>query len=242
MQLPILLDFGLSIFIKDVYKCKDTNDLRKYFYVYAPSYYIWCPEIHLLCYLINIEFNPGDNELMTMSEDITVNLFKVLRILSPSFMKQYQKTCFEKLKWYNSRPNKVQELINSWKTWDNFSLSVLYIRFLHYINMDGFIKNNFWIFFSKILIENINPDPLKRNSIKKTMIKFKEMKFENMYKYDDFVNLGQISSLRGYEEELKKDLREERALVKKTHSKKNAKGISQYSVKLPLNFNTIGVI
>ena len=68
------------------------------------------------------------------------------------------------------------------------------------------------------------------------------MKFENMYKYDDFVNLGQISSLRGYEEELKKDLREERALVKKTHSKKNAKGISQYSVKLPLNFNTIGVI
>ena len=49
-EIPLLIDFGLSVEYQILNKINSTN-LKNMFYVYAPEYYIWSLEIHYLCYL-----------------------------------------------------------------------------------------------------------------------------------------------------------------------------------------------
>ena len=44
---PQIIDFGLSIPIKDI----DSKNIKKYFYIYSPDYYIWPLEVHVICFL-----------------------------------------------------------------------------------------------------------------------------------------------------------------------------------------------
>ena len=53
LSIPIIIDFGISIQIDEV----TSDNLSEYFYTYAPDYYIWPIDVHLLCYLASIKNN-----------------------------------------------------------------------------------------------------------------------------------------------------------------------------------------
>ena len=69
-DIPVIIDFGLSIIKKDIkpnFNDPDYIDrLSNYFYVYAPDYSLWCLDIHYLCFIINHPNSNVKNEIENM--------------------------------------------------------------------------------------------------------------------------------------------------------------------------------
>ena len=55
-QNPIIIDFGLSLHMKEV----SNSSLFDYFYVYAPEYYVWPLEVHYLNFLLHVDDEPSE--------------------------------------------------------------------------------------------------------------------------------------------------------------------------------------
>ena len=71
-----------------------------------------------------------------------------------------------------SKKEIISDIISHWKTWDNYGLSVVYLKLIHFLNPDGFLHNSFIIHFSQLLLENIHPNPQKRHDLETTMSKY----------------------------------------------------------------------
>ena len=144
------------------------------FYVYAPEYYIWSLEIHYICYLVNKNKEPTSEELKEICKKYVDGNKALQRNFSPNFKKKYLEKCIKQLEKYNKLQydDRIDKLLGYWKTFDNYSLSIMYLKFLHYININGFIDNQFIIFFSKLLLRNIDPNPDNRLSMVETIHTF----------------------------------------------------------------------
>ena len=56
----------------------------------------------------------------------------------------------------------IDKLIKFYYTWDMYSLSVLYLKYLGYMFFDGFTDNELIINISQLFLINIHPNPLMR--------------------------------------------------------------------------------
>ena len=159
-NIPIVIDFGLSIFLKNVKK----SNLSQVFYVYAPDYYIWSPEIHFLCYLVQKNPTPSRREITDIAELVVKKNVSLNYLYSKSFLHRYTADLKHYLLTFHGKtPYEVYTMILPYSnTWDNFSVSMTYMRVLHYLNMDGFADNAFIIYFSKLLLQNAHPNPKRR--------------------------------------------------------------------------------
>ena len=186
MQVPLLIDFGLSIQMKKINK----NNLQNIFYTYAPEYYVWSLEIHYLCFLLHRNKNPTTSDLKHIAEVFTTNN-KGLKNFSPNFLKKYEEKCYKQMKYYNSLEynSRIEKILNYWKTFDNYSLSIMYLKFINDSNPTGFKKNNFIIFFSKLLLQNIDPNPQNRRSI-----------IESIHIFNGFLYKKNINNISTFEE------------------------------------------
>ena len=184
-QIPILIDFGLSTNMLEI-----NDNLKKVFYVYAPQYYIWPLEVHYLSFLFNKSNVATIDDLKEMVK-IYVKENKGLSIFSPDFLQKFEKKCLSQLLKYNEIPLKkrIDKLVNYWKTFDNYSVSIMYLKFLKYINIDGFSDNNFIIFFGKLLLQNIHPDPEKRLSL-----------IDTVHTFNTFLYQKHINNIQTFEE------------------------------------------
>ena len=132
---PILIDFGISIPMDKL----NTSKLKEYFYVYAPDYYIWPLEVHVINFLINKK----DKLLLQDIEDMVetyVSHNSALQIFSKEFKRRYKIMCIDILKKYEN-VNKniiIKELLTYYKTWDLYSLSILYLKFYAMLFKNGF--------------------------------------------------------------------------------------------------------
>tara|TARA_B100000035_G_C21035688_1_gene570798 strand:+ start:2048 stop:3217 length:1170 start_codon:yes stop_codon:yes gene_type:complete len=209
---PLLIDFGLSAQISKINK----NTYKKIFYVYAPQYYVWSLEIHYINYLINKNENPTLEELREISKTFVDNNRGVQKLFSPDFLKKYEDKCFKQLNKYNKIPleNRIEKILEYWKTFDNYSLSIMYLRFLHYININGFIDNEFIIFLGKLLLKNIDPNPENRLSI-----------VETIHTFNAFLYQKNLNNVKTFEEltnnfiKNKKDINDAMTIGKKTEIK-----------------------
>ena len=107
------------------------------------------------------------------SKDCTLNN-SALSKFSNKFIEKYIQICYNTLLSYNklSDIEKKKLIIKAWKTWDNYSLSIIYIKlFTALIKNDNTnFKNTFIKDFFQILIQNIHPNFNKRNSVEKTIL------------------------------------------------------------------------
>ena len=69
----------------------------------------------------------------------------------------------------------IAMLIGMYKTWDNYALSVMYLKSFKYLFSEGFHRNPMIIHFSQILLLNISPDFYKRLSVEETKKKFNDI-------------------------------------------------------------------
>jgi hypothetical protein len=152
--MPIIIDFGISINVNS-FKYKSLKD---FFYIYAPQYYVWPLEVHYLCYILNENNEPETNELYHIVNSFVDNIH-VLKMFSPKFIENFKKICVYQLIKYNniSYKKRISLILDFWKTWDNYSLSIVYLKYIQYIFGSTFYENDFVVFFSKLLLKNIHP-------------------------------------------------------------------------------------
>ena len=176
---PIIIDFGLSLPMDQI---KNTN-LYDYFYVYAPEYYVWPLEVHYINFLLHVNENPTENDLKNMIKTY-ISKNAAFDGFSKEFKKDFYTLCLNELKKYSelSLVEKKNKVLKSWNSWDNYSISIVYLKFLFYItktNSEQILKNNFVQHFTEILLLNIHPDPNKRLGLVKSMKLFNKFLFDS---------------------------------------------------------------
>jgi serine/threonine protein kinase len=188
---PIIIDFGLSIPIKRL----DQGDAfwTAYFYKYAPEYYVWPLESHVINFLQNTSQKP----LSLSRDDVTsicetfVNANAALRIFSKGFRARYLKACIEQYEpWIGvARDTVCVALLKGWPTWDNYSLSVAYLQILGFIYEAGFTNNHLIIQYVQLLLTNMHPDPARRKTVGDTKRAFTDLFYmnEKVETYDSLV-------------------------------------------------------
>lgn len=196
-NLPLLLDFGISIII-DNFFVKNVNGnklnyekLKQIFYVFSPDYYIWAPEIHVISFLLQeTDGVLTEKDVIGISTEY-VEFNKGLINFSDGFKEDYLKICIEYLRRFvgMDREKTISELLSFYPTWDNFSLSILYLKTFYFMFPKGFHRNSLILFFSQMLLFNIHPDPRRRYTLEETKQKFKDIFFmeENVENYIDLL-------------------------------------------------------
>jgi len=196
-KVPILIDFGLTRKFNNIENLSQNLDaLKKYFYIFAPQYYIWSIEIHFLSYLLNEKENISNDEIINIVNQYIENN-PIFSYLSPDFVIKYKVLCIQQLKYYNlfEKNTRIKKILTFWKTWDSYSLSIMFLRIICILNYNGFSKNIFTTFFSEILLTNIHPNPKKRYSIDETKFKFSKFLYDkninNIINFKEVVKLFQ---------------------------------------------------
>ena len=80
----------------------------------------------------------------------------------------------------------MEDILTFFNTWDNYQLSVFYLEILYNYNYKNNNKNNnnknlFINSFSKLLLQNLHPNPLKRNSIQVNKEKWNQLLLDSTF-------------------------------------------------------------
>jgi serine/threonine protein kinase len=174
-KIPIIIDFGLSIIVSDI----RPETYKKYFYAHNPRYYIWCIEIHIICYLVKVNPVLTKDALIDLIDEYVGNNIG-LKIFSDTFVQRFRDTA---ITYYSkllidtgdtgyTRDAMIKKLLKYIHTWDSYSLSLVFLCFIQFISIYGFTHNNLIIEFSKVLLLNFHPNPEKRLSFDETKRKY----------------------------------------------------------------------
>lgn len=170
---PRIIDFGISIPIDKL----DNKNMKKYFYTFAPDYYVWCPQICVICFLLN----ETDGDLTKDDIDEITELHtegnRALDAFSEDFRENFKQLLSMELQEYIGvkREKVIETMLSSYETWDNYSLSVMFLRILTLLFPTDDHKNKFVILFSQILLMNIHPNPNRRLTIEESQHKFSDI-------------------------------------------------------------------
>lgn len=177
---PRIIDFGISI---PMDKLSDKN-MNDYFYVYAPDYYVWCLDINIICYIINETDSVLTEDDAVEIAELTTAACLVLQDFGPEIVDNYRDMCIQQTKKYvgKNRDEVVYDLLNNCWTWDNYSLSIMFIRTLTLLFPNKETRNKMVTLFLELLFKNISPDPTKRLSINET-----QSFFEDIFFTDDII-------------------------------------------------------
>ena len=202
---PILIDFGISIPIDKI----NNMNIKDYLYVYAPDYCIWPLDVHIITFLLHkTQSTLTKQDAIVIASDYS-KFNKGLESFSDEFKKQYKIFCIEVAEQYvgMNRNLAIEKLMSSYKTWDNYAISILYLKSFAFLFEKGFYKNELFIYFSQLLLTNISPDSNKRLSVSETKTKFSEMFYTNetVENYVDFVNEFDYSE-RTVTEKIREDI------------------------------------
>jgi hypothetical protein len=167
----LLNNFGFSL---DYSRCDFQHCLTQFIIDYDPSYVEWPIEFHLLAYqLTNKLQSLSKHNIETVIND-TSNKNTILNTFGETFVSSYKE---ESLKYFSKYVNQpleyvIQDMLQFASTWDNYALSILYLRILIALYKTVKVKNKFIILFMKLLVQNIHLNPLKRLSIASTKEQF----------------------------------------------------------------------
>ena len=190
--------------------------LKKYFYVYGADYYVWPIEVHYLCYILHVNENPSREDINKICDEFVKENVALTLNFSNSFIQSYKKKCVKILEGLNTYDfaSRINKVLSYWYTWDNYALSIIYLLFVYYLNINGYLKNDLIIYFSEILLTNINPDSTERLNVVETKSKFTEFLYNlNM---SNVVNLNEVKEMFVYNRgNIERALKEQKKLLQK---------------------------
>jgi hypothetical protein len=174
-EMPLLSDLLFSIDISH----KDIKQYITHFFIeYDPSYLEWPLEFHILSYLITNKLTSSQNALSNYNiETIVCNVIEtnnILKTFGDTVVSSYKKEALEYFKKYVNQTYDfiLTDILKYSNTWDNYALSIMFLRILIGIHRSIGKQNKFIIMFMKLLVSNIHLNPLKRLSIGSTTNKF----------------------------------------------------------------------
>ena len=170
---PVIIDFGLSWNYSEVDNFKNISDLKSYFYTYAPTYYIWCPEIQFISLLVNHanKDNILNKEIIKKVIDQLVDGMGIWDNFSTNFQEEYKKSLYKFYERFLDKDNKyvIQELLKYKSTWDTYSIGISFLKqYLKKIKKieDKRIKE-FMYSIIELFLYNISCNPENRPSFEK---------------------------------------------------------------------------
>jgi hypothetical protein len=133
-------------------------------YTYKPL------EVHVLFYLIKNNYDSLSHTLIENICNHYVQNMYILSLFSLKYKEFYEKECVETLKKYINVPKSeiIHDILQYYKYWDNYSLTVIYLHIFGNIIREFSLKNTFINKFTSLLTKNIHPNPFKRETLKET--------------------------------------------------------------------------
>ena len=164
-QLPMLIDFGLSIYVKrllenpwneknetsitidsDILFKSDSSKLlqnnyywKQHFYVHAPEYYLWPIEIHIITFLINDHNSLTEDDLAVIIYQYITNN-RALQNTSHAFKMKYMEMAQHTFKEYTAHKSR-EYIINTlftkyWNTWDTYANNIMFLKLFYGLIMN----------------------------------------------------------------------------------------------------------
>lgn len=169
---PILKNFDLSLIKEELnpqYLVMILDKINDF--TYKPL------EIHVIFYLIkNDENTLSYNSIELISRNFVENM-SILTLFSKNYKESYFLNCMEFLKRYINQPRMViiEDILKYCNTWDNYSLSILYLHLFGNMTRVFSLKDNLISKMTILLTKNVCPDPTKREPIEKTMTTYESL-------------------------------------------------------------------
>lgn len=154
---------------------EDIDQYIKHFIIaYDPTYLEWPIELHLLSYLLTNKLNSLSSYNIETIISNTILQNNILHAFGPEVVSSYKEEALHYFKKYVNRTYEyiLTDIMQYYGTWDNYALSIMFLRILIGIHKTIGIKNKFIILFMKLLVNNIHLNPLKRFTIKDTIVQF----------------------------------------------------------------------
>lgn len=191
---PQIIDFGISIPIE---RPRFYKNVRNYFYIYAPEYYVWPIEVHIACFVFQKSADAKSTITTTESRRVAkdfVSNNKVLEGLSHKQCAKYLSECIEVAERYVglSSSDLVEKVKASYKTWDSYALGILFLKLIRHVFHDtpksgGTMpkdsyssltlnsKAHILHLLEKVFLANIDADPSKRPSLLETKLQMNKV-------------------------------------------------------------------
>lgn len=173
-SIPIIKDFHSSFQTHDA-----TNRIKKIIQtIETLNNFSYQPlEVHTLYYLVK---NKSQTLSYSQIVEISAHYVKSMPIFSlfdELYRKKYEEKCVECLKKYVNHDQSyiMDELTNSFKSWDQYALTVLYLHLVGKAINQYSLKNTFLNGWMKMLIKQLNPEPEERYDLENSMKKFEDL-------------------------------------------------------------------
>jgi serine/threonine protein kinase len=189
---PIIIDFGLSIKMDLL----NPSNYKDNFYSLYETYECWCVEILILCFISrgvskkHFALNSTITSLQELKSHIKVYINEN-RALQKGILESeritLKKQCFDYVNSFlgKSWQTMFSDLVKSFKSWDNYSLAVIFIKELYSTDIIR-VNDKLPSFLSNYLVlvkEIILSEPTKRKDSYTTLVDLKKI-FEKVNKED----------------------------------------------------------
>jgi hypothetical protein len=157
---PLLINFENSI--DDVVN----NKFMSNFIINDEYLNLYPLELYVISYLNECD----ESSVSHSSIEIIINKYiknvniNCMHLLSEKYVNKYKNSCIEFLKKYINKSKEyiIIELLKYWKTWDIYSISILYLYIVLKIQITFNLRNLFIDNFIFLLNKNISANPLNR--------------------------------------------------------------------------------
>jgi serine/threonine protein kinase len=174
---PIIIDFGLSI---DV-----TKPMESYFYSYYTKYGPWCIDIIFLSYMVNEVGKDWKTKSITANNiKFIINDFFENNPINKNLLVEDQRNIWKTklINYFNQFINNpwkalYDELVKYCFTWDNYSITVMYLFMIHELELIKYSSNTFLNDYINLLKANMMTTPIERST--PTILKQKILKLFN---------------------------------------------------------------
>jgi hypothetical protein len=170
-EYPLLTNFSFSI---DYSRDNIFQYIKHFIIAYDPSYLEWPIELHILSYLLTNKLNSlSSHNIENIIHEVIKNNI-ILNTFGDNIVSSFREESLQYFKKYVNQSYEyiLTDILQYSHTWDNYSLSILFLRILIGIHRTIEIKNKFIILFMKLLVYNIHCNPSKRSTIDLTIQKF----------------------------------------------------------------------
>ena len=154
------------------------NEIIEYFhnFILKQQNFTFKPfEVHVLFYLYKMEEQYLSKYKITQIIDKYVeNMGSILKGQTEKLINQ---ECHQYMEQFinKNREEIMIQLIMCYKTWDNYSVSILYLHLVENIIQGYKIQMRFMSKFQDILNQNLSPNPNQRMTIEETINKFNDL-------------------------------------------------------------------
>jgi hypothetical protein len=162
---PLLVSFEFAI---------DNNFAENLKYYYDTNNLIRCSEFHIVSYMLTNKL-----EILTLNDvEIIINSIidtnNLIHNFGETFVNNFKEDGIKYFRKYvtNKYEYIIEDILQYSHTWDNYSLSMLFLKICIDIHRKIKEPNNFIINFMKLLVHNISINPSKRKTIQETLNEF----------------------------------------------------------------------